>query len=245
MRTEAALAVALLFGSAALGQPVELPPVRYPELPSAARDAAGFVPPGWAILSRRQGDLNGDRAADLVLLLRMNDPANIVTVPVGEETRPFDTNPHLLLVAFAERGGGYRRAASNRGLLLRPEQPFTGDVPPNEDTIRLERGSLIVFLEYLRGSASFRFRWQDGAMRLIGYDDVGVSGGCMTGTSINYLTGRVRLEAGYVDQDRNLTASRRLTSLERPTLDRVDLLEFDPQEAVAGEHLWCRDPGDG
>ena len=149
----------------------------------------------------------------------------------------------MLAVAFAEPRGGYRLAASNRGLFLRPEQPFTGDVPPNEDTIRLERGSLVVFLEYLRGWASFRFRWQEGAMRLIGYDDVGVSGGCMTRTSINYLTGRAALEAGYVDQDRSRTARRRLTSLDRPPLDRIDLMEFQPEEAIAGEPLWCPNPG--
>lgn len=247
MRTEVALAASLLFGTAAESQPVELPNVRYPELPTVARDATGLVPPGWVIVSRRQGDLNGDRAADLALLLRMNDPANIVRVPLGDESRPLDTNPHLLLVVFAERGGGYRRAASNRGLFLRPEQPFTGEVPPNEDTIRLERGSLVVFLEYLRGWASFRFRWQESAMRLIGYDDAGVSGGCMTNRSINYLTGRVRLTAGYVDQDlnRDRIAWRRLTSLDRPTLDRIDLVEFHPDEAVGGKPLWCRNPDDG
>lgn len=239
MRIRLAFAALLSFGTAALGQPVELPPVVYPELPAAGRDAAGFVPSGWTILARRQGDLNGDGAADLALLLRMNDPANIVSVPVGDERRPFDTNPHLLLVAFAEAGGGYRLAASNRGLFLRPEQPFTGDVPPNAETIRVERGSLVVFLEYLRGWARYRFRWQEGEMQLIGYDDVGVSGGCQTRTSINYLTGRVRLTAGYIDQDRNRSAERRLARRERPTLDEIDLTEFFPEEGIAGEPLWC------
>ncbi|HST36505.1 MAG TPA: hypothetical protein VLK25_07750 [Allosphingosinicella sp.] len=244
MRIKTALAAVLLAGpAAAASQPVELPLVTYPQLPAAARDAAGFVPAGWAIVARREGDLNGDRAADLVLVLKMTDPANIVQIPVGEETEPLDTNPHLLLVAFAE-AGGYRFAASNRGLFLRREMPFTGDLPPNEDTIRIERGGLVVFFEYLRGWASFRFRWQEGAMRLIGYDDGGVSGGCVTRTSINYLTGRARLEAGYIDQDRNRTASRRLTSFERPTLDRIDLMEFQAEEAVAGEPLWCENPDD-
>lgn len=244
MKTRFAVAAALLLAAPAAGQPVELPPVSYPELPVRANDATGFVPAGWEILVRRQGDLNGDGARDLVLLLKMRDPANIVGIPMGHESRRLDTNPHLLLVAFAERGG-YRRAAVNRGLFPRPTVPATGDVPPGEETIRIERGGLVVWFEHLRGWSSHRFRWQDGAMRLIGYDDSGVSGGCMTGTSINYLTGRARLTAGYIDQDRNRTVWRRLTHLHRPSLDEIELDEFFPEEAIAGEPLWCEAPAGG
>jgi hypothetical protein len=244
MRIKAALAAFLLGGpAAAASQPVELPPVTYPELPAAARDAAGFVPAGWAIVARREGDLNGDRAADLVLVLKMTDPANIVPVPVGEETEPLDTNPHLLLVAFAE-AGGYRVAASNRGLFLRRDVPFTGDVPPNEDTIRIERGSLVVFFEYLRGWASYRFRWQGGAMRLIGYDDSGVAGGCILATSINYLTGRARLRSALISDDRERVAWRQVQGAAPPTLDRIDLESFYAEEAVAGPPLMCEYPED-
>jgi hypothetical protein len=175
----------------------------------------------------------------------MADPANIVAIPAGDENRRLDTNPHLLLVAFADRAGGYRLVASNHGLFLRPDQPATGDLPPGLDTIRLERGSLVVFFEYLRGWASYRFRWQEGEMQLIGYDDAGVSGGCQTSTSINYLTGRVRLTAGYVDQDRSRTATRRLERRQRPTLEEIDLTEFFPEEGIGGEPLWCAVPAGG
>src|SRR5689334_5545751 len=101
----AVTALALAIANAAAGQPVELPPVRYPELAERAPNAAGFVPAGWTLLAERRGDLNGDGMADLALLLRMNDPANVVAVPRGDESRPFDTNPHWLLVALAEQGG--------------------------------------------------------------------------------------------------------------------------------------------
>lgn len=243
MGIKAALAAFLLGGPAAAGsQPVELPPVTYPELPVAARDAAGFVPAGWEILARRQGDLNGDRATDLALLLRMNEPANVVAIPLGGETRPFDTNPHLLLIAFAERGGGYRRVALSRGLFPRPTVPWTGDVPPDGETIRLERGTLLVWFEHLRGWSSYRFRWQGGAMRLIGYDHSGVSGGCVGTLSINYLTGRARLTASPIESDRERIALRRVRGGAAPTLELIDVESFIPEDEVAGPALMCEYP---
>jgi len=245
MRIKAAIALLLFSAGVAASQPVELPPAHVPELPSASRDAAGFVPTGWTIVARRAGDLNGDRVPDLVLVLKMTDPANVVPVPVGEETEPFDTNPHVLLVAFAERGGGYRLAASNRGLFPRREVPFTGDLPPGEETIRLERGSLVVFFEYLRGWASYRFRWEGGVMRLIGYDDSGVAGGCILTTSINYLTGRARLGASLISSDRERTAWRRVQGPTPPDLDQIDLAEFFPDETVTGPPLMCQELYDG
>lgn len=244
MKTRLALAAALLIAAPAGSQPVELPPVSYPDLPARASNAAGFVPAGWEVLVRRQGDLNGDGARDLVLLLKLRDPANIVGIPMGHESRRLDTNPHLLLVAFAERGG-YRRAAVNSGLFPRPIVPATGDMPPGEETIRLERGGLVVWFEHLRGWSSYRFRWQDGAMRLIGYDDSGVSGDCSRTLSINYLTGRARATATPIESDRGRSAWYRARSGGRPTLDRIDVDEFIPEYEIAGRPLTCDGPGGG
>ena len=54
------------------------------------------------------------------------------------------------------------------------------------------------------GSSSFRFRWRENALRLIGYEHVNVqrNSGCMTQLSINYLTGRVKRTSGRTDLDR-------------------------------------------
>ena len=122
--------------------------------------------------------------------------------------------------------------------------PFTGDAAA-------ERGhdpassaaALVVVFEYLRGWARFRFRWQERGDAPDRRMTIRASpAAASTSTSINYLNGRARLTAGYIDQDRNRTAWRRLTSLERPTLDRIDLMEYSADVAVAGEPLWCENP---
>jgi hypothetical protein len=242
------LAVNLAFlvasaGGAAAVQNPELPPVRYPALPRAAADAAGFVPAGWVIVASKRGDLNGDGAADLALLLRMRDAANILAVPLGDGTEPFDTNPHLLALAFAEPRGGYRLAATNHGLFLRPLVPWTGEDPLGEDSIGVERGVLRVDFGHLRGASSFRFRWQAGAMRLIGYESSGMAEGCVHRVSINYSTGRARLENGLISGDRSRVAWRRYRGGDPPTLDRIDLETFIPDLTVGDPPVPCPEEG--
>ena len=104
----------------------------------------------------------------------MRDPANIVAVPVGDETEPLDTD-----AAPAPQSPSPRRrlsvAASNRGLILRRDVPFTARRAAERGTIRAgtrQPGRLPRISARL---GQLRFRWQDGAMRLIGYD-CGVSG---------------------------------------------------------------------
>jgi hypothetical protein len=229
---------------ASLGQPLDIPPVRYPNLPASARGADGFAPAGWAIVTRRSGDLNADGRDDLALLMRMRDPANVLPVPAGERTERFDTNPHVLAVALAERGGGYRLAASNHRLFPRPIQPFTGEDPLDEETIRIERGTLLVWFGYLRGQASYRFRWEKGAFRLIGYESSGASGGCVETISINYLTRRARISNEPTSSDTTRTVWRALTGGPPPTLGEIDADEFIPVLGISGPPLPCRPPPD-
>jgi hypothetical protein len=230
--------------AAARGQSLEIPPVRYPDVPPSAREAQGFVPAGWTMVAREAGDLNADGREDLALLMRMGDPANILAVPVGERTERFDTNPHLLAVAFGERGGGYRLAASNHRLLPRPIYPFSGEDALDEETIRIERGGLLVWFGYLRGQASYRFRWERGAFRLIGFESSGASGGCVETISINYLTRRARITNGPTSSDTTRAAWRTLTGGAPPTLSEIDADEFVPVLGISGPPLPCRPPPD-
>lgn len=207
-------------------QPAAASTVDHPRLPQRAADAASFIPSGWTLTGQQAADLNGDGRTDLAILIGYAGSA-------GEPAS------HVVLVAFAEPAGGYRLAVSNRVLFDNARPESSGDVPPNADTIRIERGSLVLSFEHLRGMATYRFRWDGGAMQLIGYDASGVSGGCMTTTSINYLTRRARLTAGYIDQDSDRTVSRRLARMARPTLDGIDPATFDPAEGIIGDAPWC------
>ena len=108
-----AAAVALsLLATVAVAQELVIPPVAYPVLVRSAPTADAFVPKGWRLEHKALGDLNKDGLPDLVLVLRALDPANIIDNK-GLGPRRFDTNPRLLVVAFAKPDGGYRRVLQN------------------------------------------------------------------------------------------------------------------------------------
>jgi len=76
-------------------------------------------------------------------------------------------------------------------------------------------------------------------MRLTGYDDSGVTHGCVRTLSINYLTGRARVTASPIDSDRQRSAWYRAGGGDRPTLERIDLEEFIPEYEIADRLLTC------
>ncbi|MGO4610652.1 hypothetical protein AB4142_30435, partial [Variovorax sp. 2RAF20] len=87
---------ALPFAATAL----DVPPVRYPAVPAHAATAEGFVPAGWTLEYRIEGDLDQDGRADLALVLRQQDPRNIIEHD-GFGPSPYDSNPRILAIAFA------------------------------------------------------------------------------------------------------------------------------------------------
>jgi hypothetical protein len=212
-------------------------------LPAGAADAEGLVPAGWRIERRAEGDLNGDGAADLAIVLRMRDPANILSHD-GLGNNPFDTNPRILAVAFATAGRpGYRLAVQNHVLIPRRDYPTQEDPFFAEDAeFAIAGGALRLSLYRFMnaggwdmGPTSFTFRWQDDALRLIGYDFVNVqrNSGRMASLSVNYLTRRVRTATGNVGTDAERVRWTRLRPAPLPTIDQIgDGLEFDPQGLV-------------
>jgi hypothetical protein len=227
-------AAMLLFGAAGQSAELVIPPVRYPALPATAAAAEGFAPRGWRVEAQASGDLSGDGLADLAIVLRMNDPANILAHDLLGDN-PFDTNPRILAVALGVPGGGYRLAAQDHELIARRDYPTQSD--PFEGEFAIAGGSLNVTVRLFMsaggwdaGSAGFRFRWRDDALRLIGYDyrNVQRNSGCMTGLSINYLTGRVKRSAGRTDIDGESVRWSRIPVRALLPIERIgDGLAFD------------------
>lgn len=213
-----------------------LPPVAYPLLPAHGDSASDFVPEGWKLERSIDGDLNADGREDLLLLLRMTDPANVVT---AQESMPtVDTNPRMLAAFFAEPAGGYRLEMQNHTLIPRAESFFFDDFLGSPDAISVRRGTLRVTLHLWASAGSwttsrtaFTFRYQEACFRLIGYDydEIHRGNGETSGLSVNYLTRRFKRTRGNIEVDTTEESWARLKKQPLRCLSRVgNGLEFDP-----------------
>lgn len=229
--------ILLLLSPAALAQTPgdEPPPVSYPAMSRKAATLAGFVPKGWRLEAKAEGDLNRDKLADAALVLRMDDPRNRIA-PQWDPQQRFDTNPRMLVVAFARRSGGYALAAADHKLIPRLENQNQDD-PFDEVSIR--GGTLNVKMHlfmsaggWQMGGSAYTFRWQDGGFKLIGFDRDSAmrNSGETREISINFLTGRKELKYGNIGSDKQMTRTTRIAR--KPLIDLTQIgdgLMFDPE----------------
>ena len=183
----------------------ELPQADYPELPAQAASATAFAPSGWRVEFNSLGDLNGDKLADLVMVMRETNPANEIKTGVAK----LDTNPRILAVAFGRSSGNYVLAMANHSLIPRATDPNLADYLEN-GSVSIKRGTLRVTLHlfaraggWSAGNIAYTFRFQNGHFELIGYDSNTVqrNTGATEAISINYSTRKMKISTGSIDRD--------------------------------------------
>lgn len=233
-------AAALLVGFVACAaQALDIPAVSYPSLSRQAAAAEGFVPPGWTLEAKVEGDLNGDGKADLALVLHATDPKAVVANPEGLGEDPLDTNPRILAVAFA-KAGGYELVLENHALIPRRTDPVlddpfdgtaTGGLEVARGTLRLRLGVFASAGSWGVSNMTWTFRWQNGRFEMIGYDRTNADRGSgeTNDISINYLTRRVKRTEGTIQSDAEKVRWETLPRRPLLSLDEVgDGLAFDP-----------------
>jgi hypothetical protein len=222
----------------AMAQDPVIPDVTYPSLPKQASSAGDFVPGGWVLETQASGDLNRDSVPDLALVLRQNDPKNIVKNP-GLGENPFDTNPRILAVAFRNGpAGDFVLQIENHRLIPRRTDPVMAD--PFEEGLTIDRGSLRVNLTLWLSAGGWdmsgmthTLQYRNGRFELIGYDRSTTNRSSLdtTDVSVNYLTGKMKIATGNSNSDKAPKVTwKTLPRRSLLTIDEIgDGLEFEPK----------------
>jgi hypothetical protein len=217
---------------------LDIPKVTYPKLSTEGASAEAFVPKGWKLEAEHKGDFNKDGSDDLLILLRMNDPKNVIEHDALGQN-PFDTNPRILAVALAgPENKPYRLALQNQKLIARPDIPAADDLLSELGGIAVERDTFTVALHqfmsagsWSSGLTTYRFRHGKRGFELIGYESSTLirNSGEDTKVSINYLTGKVKISTGTMQDDEVKVEWRKLKKKRLLLIDEIgDGLEFNP-----------------
>ncbi|MFA7542142.1 MAG: hypothetical protein WCZ02_08665 [Lysobacterales bacterium] len=200
-----------------------------------------FVPPGWRLEHQVRGRLDGDQRDDALLILRMEDPANLIDDPVSGPAS-FDTNPRMLVAAVATADGGWRRVMADHALVPRPQSPvmadYLGEDAAGAVQIRHNRTWTLGLHSWTsaggwsRRDVTYTFRLEGECMRLVGYDETDVhrGSGDINQTSVNYLTGRAWTQLGHISEDESRPQRwTRLATRARICIDDIGHgLSFEP-----------------
>ncbi|MGB3739892.1 MAG: hypothetical protein WA948_11150 [Pontixanthobacter sp.] len=186
-----------------------------------------FVPWGWKLFDKSDGDLNGDGRTDTAIVIQKNDPRAVISNPSGSSVFRYDANPRVLLVVLQDHGGRYRRVAFSERIIPDHDSSSIGD-PYGE--MRIEAEALHLDLRFFanRGSwessnREFQFRWDGEAMALIGFDirNIRRNTGELRATSIDYRTGRRKHAQGSIQDDELQWRWTELPRVTPPTLNAI------------------------
>jgi hypothetical protein len=235
-----ACAAAFVFPGSAAAQDFAIPEVVYPGLPRQAGTAEGFVPPGWTLEVQASGDLNRDGKGDLILVIRQNDPDNVIRDFEGLGEKPFDTNPRILAIAFRDEPSSvYTLQSENHSLIPRRTDPAAADPFDKETGIAIVRDGFQVRLDWFMSAGgwetfntTYTFRHRAGRFELIGYDrnTTHRASGDTKSISINYLTRKVKTTTGHISRDADTIHWLPLPQRPAPTINSIgDGLSFRPE----------------
>lgn len=204
--------------------------------PRTAQSPIEFVPPGYVVVNKIQGDLNKDKQLDYVLIIKGTDKANFVK----NETRgELDRNRRGIIVALKNKDR-YELALENRDCFSSEHEDGGVYFSPELD-VSIEKGNLRVHYSHGRyGYWAYQFRYQNSDFELIGYDSSRNRGPItQRAVSINFMTKKMLVKKNVnkgaeTEEDEKFKETWKNFALSKPIKLRgiADFDGFDPESLL-------------
>jgi hypothetical protein len=196
--------------------------------PKIASSPTDFVPAGYIVSEKIQGDLNKDNQLDSVLIIKGTDKANVIK---DEYRGELDRNGRGIIVAFKNKDH-YELVLENRNCFSSENEDGGGYFAP-ELGVFVEKGVLGVhYFHGKYGSWAYKFRYQNSEFELIGFDSSNNRGPITeSSVSINFTTKKIRLQENinlYAEdiEDEKLKTTWKKFILPKP-ITLTDITDFD------------------
>jgi hypothetical protein len=194
-----------------------------------------FLPPGYVVLKKVVGDLNGDHHQDIVFeIQKETKKSNSQKNDSGD--RP-GVKARGIMVVF-EKNGKYELAFENLSCLT-TENNDGGNYFPPEFGVYIENGSLVIhYFQGRYGYKKYKFRYQNGDFDLIGYDASENHGPVvLRSVSINLLTKKMLIREN-IRPDANPGEEKFKETWKRFSLQRTfRLSQISSLDGLDIEHL--------
>lgn len=150
-----------------------------------------FIPKGFKLFEKTEGDLNNDGVTDCVLMIKGTDKSKFVT---DEYRGELDRNRRGLIILF-KKGNQYYQVLKNESCFS-SENEDGGVYYAPELSVSAEKENLFVYYAHGRyGYWTYTFQYRNSDFYLIGFDSSENHGPIVqTITSINYLTGKKQVK---------------------------------------------------
>ncbi len=185
----------------------------YPAINKNANNLNEFVPSGWAIIDSATGDLNKDGIADAAIVLQYKDSVSMKNAD-GHTVR---THPRILAIAFQKSSGGYELLQQSNTFIKKDdnpdmEDPFV-DIAINKGILDIRLRQFAMIGSWYVTNFSYKFRYQQGELTLIGADRIHSTGAVMIMTIIVTISLRKKRERveGNDNEDKPKKTLKNLT----------------------------------
>jgi hypothetical protein len=171
---------------------------KYPAFPSTVKNLNACILPGWFLKDSVTGDLSGDAIHDFAIVIESKDTL--------DEMRPDSMinrgNPRILLIGFYDKKSGrYRVVLQHNSFITRYGEG--GMVPDAFVGLTISDRVLTIILQFIRQSATYKFRYQQNDFYLIGAISAGLfSTGQFDNWDINFSTKKVRHTWGHISEEK-------------------------------------------